>query len=146
MLLQKQVLVLTLEQKSSQTSNVEKQVLKPDCVVLVATVRALKYNGGVAKEDLSEENLDALAKGIVNLEKHIENLQKFGVPVVVTLNQFITDTEAEYEYIKNFCEERGCEFALAEVWDKRWRRRNRISRKGYRNNRNKTFKLCTFIS
>ena len=74
--------------------------LKPDCVVLVATVRALKYNGGVAKEDLSEENLDALAKGIVNLEKHIENLQKFGVPVVVTLNQFITDTEAEYEYIK----------------------------------------------
>ena len=71
--------------------------LKPDCVVLVATVRALKYNGGVAKEDLSEENLDALAKGIVNLEKHIENLQKFGVPVVVTLNQFITDTEAEYE-------------------------------------------------
>ena len=92
--------------------------LKPDCVVLVATVRALKYNGGVAKEDLSEENLDALAKGIVNLEKHIENLQKFGVPVVVTLNQFITDTEAEYEYIKNFCEERGCEFALAEVWAK----------------------------
>ena len=92
--------------------------LKPDCVVLVATVRALKYNGGVAKEDLSEENLDALAKGIVNLEKHIENLQKFGVPVVVTLNQFITDTEAEDEYIKNFCEERGCEFALAEVWAK----------------------------
>ena len=67
---------------------------------------------------MSEENLDALAKGIVNLEKHIENLQKFGVPVVVTLNQFITDTEAEYEYIKNFCEERGCEFALAEVWAK----------------------------
>ena len=92
--------------------------LKPDCVVLVATVRALKYNGGVAKEDLSEENLDALEKGIVNLEKHIENLQKFGVPVVVTLNQFITDTEAEYEYIKNFCEERGCEFTLAEVWAK----------------------------
>ncbi len=92
--------------------------LKPDCVVLVATVRALKYNGGVAKEDLSEENLDALAKGIVNLEKHIENLQKFGVPVVVTLNQFITDTDAEYEYIKSFCEERGCEFALAEVWAK----------------------------
>ena len=71
--------------------------LKPDCVVLVATVRALKYNGGVPKSELSEENLDALAKGIVNLEKHIENLQKFGVPVVVTLNSFITDTEAEYE-------------------------------------------------
>ncbi len=92
--------------------------LKPDCVVLVATVRALKYNGGVAKENLSEENLDALAKGIVNLEKHIENLQKFGVPVVVTLNQFITDTDAEYKFIKNFCEERNCEFALAEVWAK----------------------------
>ena len=95
-----------------------KAVLKPDCVVLVATVRALKYNGGVPKDQLSEENLDALKKGIVNLEKHIENLQLFGVPVVVTLNQFITDTEAEYEYIKNFCEERGCEFALAEVWAK----------------------------
>ena len=92
--------------------------LKPDCVVLVATVRALKYNGGVPKDQLSEENLDALKKGIGNLEKHIENLQLFGVPVVVTLNQFITDTEAEYEYIKNFCEERGCEFALAEVWAK----------------------------
>ena len=92
--------------------------LKPDCVVLVATVRALKYNGGVPKDQLSEENLDALKKGIVNLEKHIENLQLFGVPVVVTLNQFITDTEAEYEYIKNFWEERGCEFALAEVWAK----------------------------
>ena len=92
--------------------------LKPDCVVLVATVRALKYNGGVPKDQLSEENLDALKKGIVNLEKHIENLQLFGVPVVVTLNQFITDTEAEYEYIKNFCEERGSEFALAEVWAK----------------------------
>ena len=92
--------------------------LKPDCVVLVATVRALKYNGGVPKEQLSEENLDALKKGIVNLEKHIENLQQFGVPVVVTLNQFITDTDAEYRYIKEFCNERGCEFALAEVWAK----------------------------
>ena len=80
--------------------------LKPDCVVLVATVRALKYNGGVPKEELSNENVEALAKGIVNLEKHIENLQQFGVPVVVTLNQFVTDTEAEYEFIKNFCEER----------------------------------------
>ncbi len=92
--------------------------LKPDCVVLVATVRALKYNGGVPKDELSNENVEALAKGIVNLEKHIENLQQFGVPVVVTLNQFVTDTEAEYEFIKNFCEERGCEFALAEVWAK----------------------------
>ena len=70
--------------------------LKPDAVVLVATVRALKYNGGVPKDELNKENLDALAKGIVNLEKHIENLQKFGVPVVVTLNSFVSDTEAEY--------------------------------------------------
>ena len=92
--------------------------LKPDAVVLVATVRALKYNGGVAKKDLNEENLEALKKGIVNLEKHIENVQKFGVPVVVTLNSFVSDTEAEYEFIKNFCEERGCEFALSEVWAK----------------------------
>ena len=92
--------------------------LKPDAVVLVATVRALKYNGGVRKDQLSTENLDALAKGICNLEKHIENLQKFGVPIVVTLNSFVTDTQAEYEYIRNFCEERGCEFALSEVWAK----------------------------
>lgn len=92
--------------------------LKPDAVVLVATVRALKYNGGVPKDQLSEKNLDALAKGICNLEKHIENLQKFGVPIVVTLNSFVTDTQAEYEYIRNFCEERGCEFALSEVWAK----------------------------
>ena len=92
--------------------------LKPDAVVLVATVRALKYNGGVAKTDLAAENLDALAKGIVNLEKHIENLQKYGVPVVVTLNSFLTDTEAEIAYVKQFCEERGCEFAISEVWEK----------------------------
>lgn len=92
--------------------------LKPDAVVLVATIRALKYNGGVAKADLSAENLEALKKGIVNLEKHIENLQKYGVPVVVTLNSFITDTEAETQFVKNFCEERNCEFALSEVWEK----------------------------
>ena len=78
----------------------------------------MKYNGGVAKSDLAEENLDALAKGIVNLEKHIENIQKYGVPVIVTLNSFVTDTEAENEYIRRFCEERGCEFALSEVWEK----------------------------
>ena len=90
--------------------------LKPDAVVLVATVRALKYNGGVAKSDLGEENLEALAKGIVNLEKHIENIQKYDVPVIVTLNSFVTDTEAEYEYIREFCEEKGCSFALSEVW------------------------------
>lgn len=92
--------------------------LKPDAVVLVATVRALKYNGGVAKEDLGVENLDALEKGIVNLEKHIENLQMYGVPVVVTLNRFMSDTEAELNYIKEFCEKRGCDFALANVWEK----------------------------
>ena len=92
--------------------------LKPDAVVLVATIRALKYNGGVAKADLNNENLEALAKGIVNLEKHIENLQKFGVPVVVTLNSFISDTDAEIAYVQKFCEDRDCEFALAKVWEK----------------------------
>ncbi len=92
--------------------------LKPDAVVLVATVRALKYNGGVPKSELSRENLDALEKGIVNLEKHIENIQKYGVPVVVTLNSFVTDTDAENEYIRRFCGEKGCEFALSEVWEK----------------------------
>ncbi len=92
--------------------------LKPDAIVLVATVRALKYNGGVPKTELGEENLEALAKGICNLEKHIENLQKYGVPVVVTLNAFVTDTQAEHDYIRQFCEERGCEFALSEVWAK----------------------------
>lgn len=92
--------------------------LCPDAVVLVATIRALKYNGGVPKADLGTENLDALKKGIVNLEKHIENLQKYGVPVVVTLNSFVTDTEAETDFVERFCEERGCEFALSEVWKK----------------------------
>lgn len=92
--------------------------LKPDAVVLVATIRALKYNGGVPKDELSAPNLEALKKGIVNLEKHIENLQKFGVPVVVTLNSFITDTEEETTFIEKFCKDRDCEFALAEVWEK----------------------------
>ena len=92
--------------------------LKPDAVVLVATIRALKYNGGVPKDELSSENLDALKAGIVNLEKHIENLHKFGVPVVVTLNSFVTDTKAETDFVEQFCKERGCEFALSEVWDK----------------------------
>ena len=92
--------------------------LHPDAVVLVATVRALKYNGGVPKDNLAEENIDALSKGIVNLEKHIENLKLFGVPVVETLNQFATDTEAELTFIKNFCEERDCDFALSQVWEK----------------------------
>ena len=92
--------------------------LKPDAVVLVATVRALKYNGGMAKEDLSNENLVALQSGIVNLEKHIENLHKYGVPIIVTLNSFVTDTEAEIEYVRKFCMDRDCEFAISEVWEK----------------------------
>lgn len=92
--------------------------LTPDAIVLVATVRALKYNGGIPKTELSTENLEALKKGIVNLEKHIENLQKFGVPVVVSLNRFVTDSEAELAYVKEFCEKRGCEFSLCEVWEK----------------------------
>ena len=91
--------------------------LKPDCVVLVATVRALKYNGGVPKDELTNENVDALKKGICNLEKHIENLQKYNVPIVVTLNAFVSDTDREVEFVKNFCEERGCEFALSKVWE-----------------------------
>ena len=91
---------------------------RPDAVVLVATVRALKYNGGIAKDQLGEENPEALEKGIVNLEKHIENIQKYGVPVIVTLNSFVTDTEAENAFIRSFCEKRGCEFALSEVWAK----------------------------
>lgn len=92
--------------------------LKPDAVVLVATIRALKYNGGVKKEELSEENLKALQAGIVNLEKHIENLHKYGVPIVVTLNSFVTDTKAEIDFVQKFCEDRNCEFAISEVWEK----------------------------
>ncbi len=92
--------------------------LKPDAVVIVATIKALKYNGGVPKTDLGKENMQALQAGIVNLDKHIENMQKYGVPVVVTLNSFITDTEAEYEFVKKHCEDMGCEFALAKVWEK----------------------------
>jgi len=92
--------------------------IKPDAVVLVATIRALKYNGGIPKTELSAENLDALKKGIVNLEKHIENVQKFGIPVVVALNRFMTDTPAEIDFVRHFCEERNCEFSLCEVWEK----------------------------
>lgn len=92
--------------------------LKPDAVVLVATVRALKYNGGVKKQDLGKEDLEALKAGVANLGKHIENLQKYGVPVVVTLNRFLTDTDAELAYVRTFCEGRNCEFALSEVWEK----------------------------
>ena len=91
--------------------------LKPDAIVLVATVRALKYNGGVAKADLGQPDVEALKKGIVNLEKHIENLQKYDVPIVVTLNEFITDTKEELNFVKEFCESRGCAFAPAKVWE-----------------------------
>ncbi len=92
--------------------------LKPDAVVLVATVRALKYNGGVPKDELGTENLAALEKGIVNLEKHIENLKKYNVPVIVTLNKFVSDSEKELDYVEKFCRNRGCDFALSEVWEK----------------------------
>ena len=92
--------------------------LHPDACVIVATVRALKYNGGVAKNDLAKENLDALSRGIVNLEKHIENIGKYGVPVVVTLNAFDTDTESELEFVRDFCNKKGCDFALSRVWAK----------------------------
>ena len=90
--------------------------IAPDAVVILATVKALKYNGGVKKDELAAPNLEAVKKGIVNLDKHIENLHAFGVPVVVTLNSFLTDTEEEYEFIKKHCEDMGCEFALARVW------------------------------
>ncbi len=92
--------------------------LKPDAIVLVATIRALKYNGGVPVKDLAVENVDALKKGIVNLEKHIENVAQFGVPCVVTLNQFVSDTQAELDFVESFCKEHGCEFALSQVWEK----------------------------
>ncbi len=92
--------------------------LVPDAVVLVATVRALKYNGGVSKEELGKENINALSKGIANLEKHIENLMMYGVPIVVTLNRFVSDTEAELDFVRRFCEDKGCDFALANVWEK----------------------------
>ncbi len=91
--------------------------LKPDATVLVATVRALKYNGGVSKDKLGEENLSALKEGIANLGKHIENIAKFNIPCVVALNHFVSDTEAELAFVKEYCETRGCEFALSEVWE-----------------------------
>ena len=91
--------------------------LSPDAIVLVATIRALKYNGGVKKEDLNKEDLDALKSGISNLEKHIENLKGYGVPIVVTLNSFISDTQAETDFVKTFCENMGASFALSKVWE-----------------------------
>ena len=117
--------------------------LKPDAVVLVATVRALKYNGGVPKNELTTENLEALKKGICNLEKHIENLQKYRVPIVVTLNAFLTDTEAEYEYVRNFCEQKGCEFALSKVWEKGGEGGTQLAEKVLKTLLHKNYK-CTF--
>ena len=99
-------------------SKCRKAGIAPDAVVIVATVRALKYNGGAAKDTLTSENLEALEKGITNLEKHIENVQRYGVPIVVAVNRFVSDTEKELDFVKTFCKERGCEFALAEVWEK----------------------------
>src|SRR5699024_846035 len=92
--------------------------LKPDAIVLVATVRALKYNGGLQRDELGVEDLQALERGIVNLEKHIENIQKYKVPIIVTLNKFSTDTQEELLYIEDFCKKKACEFALCEVWEK----------------------------
>lgn len=92
--------------------------IAPSCIVLVATVRALKYNGGVPKSELGTENLKALANGICNLQTHIENMHKFGVPVVVALNRFYTDTQAELDYIKNFCNEKGVLVSIADVFTK----------------------------
>ncbi len=92
--------------------------LKPSCVVLVATIRALKYNGGVAKTDLSAENLDALEKGIVNLRTHIENMQKYNVPVVVAVNRFGTDTDNEVKFVEDFCAEMGVKVSMCEVFAK----------------------------
>ena len=95
-----------------------KSGLKPDAVVIVATLRALRYNGGVEKENVSEPDLEALKKGIVNLDKHIENIQRFGVPVVVALNAFTTDTKEEYDFVKKHCAQKDCEFAISNVWEK----------------------------
>ena len=90
--------------------------LKPSAIVIVATCRALKYNGGVPKAETANENLDALKKGIVNLGVHIENMRKYGVPVVVAINRFLTDSTAELDYIKEYCTEKGADFALSDVF------------------------------
>lgn len=90
--------------------------LKPSCIVIVATIRALKYNGGVAKSDLKYENVSALEKGIVNLQTHIENMKKYGVPVVVAINRFMTDTDEEIKFIEDFCEKQDVLVSLTEVF------------------------------
>ncbi len=90
--------------------------LKPSCIVLVATVRSMKYNGGVPKDELKEENLAALEKGSVNLGAHIDNLKKYGVPVVVAINHFYADTQAEIDFVENFCKEKGADFAVTKCF------------------------------
>ena len=115
--------------------------IAPDAVVILATVKALKYNGGVKKDELAAPNLEAVKKGIVNLDKHIENLHAFGVPVVVTLNSFLTDTEEEYEFIKKHCEDMGCEFALARVWAEGGRGGEELAAKVIRTIENKKSEL-----
>ncbi|EJD6329685.1 formate--tetrahydrofolate ligase [Proteus mirabilis] len=92
--------------------------LQPDCVVLVVTTKALKYNGGLGKTQWDHENLTALATGIENLGKHIENLKKYGVPVIVTVNAYVTDSAKEHEFIAQYCQQRGCRFAISQVWEK----------------------------
>ncbi|AGS59236.1 TPA: formate--tetrahydrofolate ligase [Proteus mirabilis] len=92
--------------------------LQPDCAVLVVTTKALKYNGGLGKTQWDHENLTALATGIENLGKHIENLKKYGVPVIVTVNAYVTDSAKEHEFIAQYCQQRGCRFAISQVWEK----------------------------
>ena len=92
--------------------------LEPECIVIVATIRALKHHGGVKKDLLNEENVEALKNGVVNLEKQIENMQKYGVPVVVAINKFVSDSEAEIEFIKEFCDKKGVKVSLCDVWAK----------------------------
>ena len=96
----------------------KKANLKQNAVVLVATIKALKYNGGIKKDELSTENLDALKIGIVNLEKHIQNLKKYNIPVIVALNKYTSDTKAEIEYVKNYCKNLGVDFSICEGWEK----------------------------
>ena len=117
--LQKQDLALTWGAEKFFDIKCRYAGLSPDCVVIVATVRALKYNGGVPKTELTTENVAAVEAGIVNLKAHIENMHKYGVPVVVAINQFGTDTDAELKVISDCCEQLGCEFALSEVFAKR---------------------------
>ena len=95
-----------------------KSGLKPSCVVIVATIRALKMHGGVKKDELKNENVDAVKKGLVNLERHIENIQKFGLPVTVAINHFVLDTDNEVGEVLNFCEQKGVKASISKHWEK----------------------------